>query len=132
MRAEAARSDRKAALAQRGGDLEIERLGAGRVLGPLEARASALAEAAGQGELADDEHRTTDVRDAAVHRLVAGEDAQVGELVGGRAGIGRAVALLDADEHQEAALDRPDDLALDLDARPRHALDDGLHCVGGP
>src|SRR5205823_11671165 len=43
------------------------------------------------------------------------------------AGLFRRVCVRDAEQDEQAAIDRADDLAVDGDARPAHSLQNGTH-----
>jgi len=78
-----------------------------------------------QGELRDHQHAAAGRREIEV-QAPGGvvEQAQGGQLVGGRRHLAPAVAVLDADQHQQARADGADALAVDFDRGLRHALQD--------
>ncbi len=93
-----------------------------------EARPIALAHVGAQGELADHEHAAAHVQDRAVHLAgVVLEDPQVRDLAGEEGGFALAVAVLDAEQHEEAAADRSDHPVADGDARLAHPLHQRFH-----
>src|SRR6516162_9632214 len=66
--------------------------------------------------------------DAAVHLAVGVvEDAQADHLLRQPAGLRRRVVVRDAQQHQQAGVDRPDDLAVNGHAGPADALDHRPH-----
>jgi ribosomal protein S18 acetylase RimI-like enzyme len=128
LRAEDARLDADAEIAQRLRNALDERIGVlGRRRG-REARSVALAGLSEERELADDERFAVGIEERAVEaaRLV-GEDPQTGELRGET--VGRRVVVPDGrtDEHEKPCPARADDLAVDADDRTGHTLSDGTH-----
>ena len=105
-RAEDARLDRDAELAQSGAEALVEQLGALGLRGRREARPVPLRRVREQGELADDERGAAGVEQRAVEaaRGVL-EYAQPGYLGGDPGGVVLAVAVRDPDEHEEAGSD---------------------------
>ena len=93
-----------------------------------EARPVAPARVREQRELADDERLAADVEERAVEAaLVVLEDPQAGDLPGEPLGRFGRVFVPGTDEHEQAAAARADDLAVDRDRGPRHALHDRSH-----
>ena len=68
-----------------------------------------------------------DFLQAQVHRCAAREQAHARDLARRRVGIGFRVALLDADEQQDAVLDGAHAVVLDHDLGPPHALHERDH-----
>ena len=90
-----------------------------------EAGTAALARAAVEGELADDEKLGAGVEGRAVElALGVVEDAQVGYLVGYVAGLFLTVAAADAEEDDEAAADLGNAVAIHGDGGAGYALDE--------
>jgi hypothetical protein len=106
----------------------VEPLGDLRRRGGDETGPAAFAAVAEQRELADDEHRPADIDQRQVHLPIGiVENAKLHRLVGKLLGVGFHIALLHAEQHEQAAADLTDDLAVDGDAGPGDALEDGFH-----
>src|SRR5439155_10456119 len=93
---------------------------------------AALARVREQGELRDDESRSADLDQRALHAAGAlgrlgGKEAHVRDFVREPVGLGRAVALRDTDVDEEPPADRSDNLAAHHNAGASDALDDGAH-----
>lgn len=126
--AEAAGLDAKAGLPEGRDQLVHERLRHVRGSRPVEGGPAAPGEGARQGELGDDQELRAGPGGVQVHPAFAVlEDAQPGQLRRGGGHPVGAVALLHADEHQEARADPSDGLAAHPDFRPRHPLQDQTH-----
>ncbi len=93
-----------------------------------EARAQAAAGVGGQGELRDQQQTAADIAHRAVHpALGVGEHPVAQQLVQKLVGTGAVILALDPDQHQQAVVDGPDDLAGHLHPRMSHSLDQRLH-----
>src|SRR5258705_13932885 len=89
----------------------------------------ALRGVAVERELADREEAAAgDVRQCEVHRARrVRETGQAHDLLGPAIGLALRVRDGDPEEHQQPALDRAYDAAIDLDRRAAHALDERPH-----
>ena len=127
-RAEASAGDAEAALAETFGQ-ELDqrrRLVAGR--GALERRPPAAVERGEERELGDEQNGATRSGEIEVHLASAVvEDAESRELLGGGLDDSSVVTAFDADEREEAALDRADLFAVHRDPRAGDPLQDETH-----
>src|SRR5919112_247788 len=87
--------------------------------GGIERGTTTLADVAVQRELRNDEERSTDLRNRPVHRLarLALEQSQVAKLAHDVADVSRGVIAADAEEDEQAPLDRAGDAIADADTR---------------
>ena len=81
-----------------------------------------------EGELADNQSRSTDILNRSVHLpLLILEDAQVSHLAGEILRLLICIATHGADKHKKAVAYMADSIAINHDAGFRHALDQGPH-----
>src|SRR5262249_49851328 len=121
--AESSCLNRNALHASRGNEGLVEPLGQLRGRGLDEAWPAALAAVAQQRELAHDQERPVGVGKREIH-LALGivEDAKLDRLVGELLSVGLGVALLDAEQYDQAATDLAHDLIIDSDTGPDDSL----------
>lgn len=109
-------------------DVLVEGVGLLRPRGLDEGGAVAAPRVAQERELGDDQHLAAHVLHGAVHLAVfVLEDAQVCDLLGGKARVLLAVARLHADEHEQAGADFRYEPAPDGNLGARDALDYDSH-----
>lgn len=91
-------------------------------------RSPATVERGEQGELRDHQQAAAGGREIEVHPAAGVvEDPQRRQPLGRSLDFARAVAGLDAHQHEQAAADGGDPLTVDLDRRSAHALQDETH-----
>lgn len=99
---------------------------------PRKIRLGALAESTGHREVRDQKEAGPLVAQAAIEPpLRIGEQPQIAELAREPRHLRWAVATLDGNEGNKAAVDGADDAAFNFDRGGGAALDDGSHAVWG-
>src|SRR5437879_501184 len=96
--------------------------------GVNEARAAASTAISKQGELADDEDTSPDIKNAEVHlALTVVERTEAKDLVGEPGRVFLGVAAGDSQQNQPAQADSPHALLIHLHRRSAHSLYDSPH-----
>src|SRR5262249_44580221 len=133
VRAESARLNSKPEISCRDDELLEQRLADLRIGGAVERRTSALSGFGRHREIADQEHRSADLRDVLIEMFLAiAENPQAGQLLGHPTHLRVGVVALDRCQNDHSLPDLTYELAIDEHLRFKHALNDADHGLSTP